>query len=421
MKASLLTGAVCAISLTVAACGGTASTATPERPPTLPPAPTATPTTTRAPAATAAVATATAQAVQTVTGPISTAVASTPQPTTAPTRPPTSTSPPAATSTPAASGTLTAIGTLRGISTSDFSINMTSNAGADIQLRAGIDRKYVLNGTFAKGIGALTQSTGQPAAALYDAATKTVVQIQVGAPIGGLLSGSLKAVNLQNSTLTVTNTAAREVVVPVAPNTKITVDGAVAQLDSLRDRLGSPIDVAYDLTTTTAYVVDLPAPQTLSVLMNATLSDVNPVGNTLTVINPAGGGNLVLQVPPYAFILVDGAVTDLRSLTGKVNSLVTLQYSLATIFLAAIIAPAPAPALGSNALVAGTLTSMDPRLSTILVTSQLGPKLILYVTRDTKITLGGVPVPYGALQGKLNATLNVRYNPQTQSAMSITD
>ncbi len=161
--------------------------------------------------------------------------------------------------------TVSASGTLRAANALARTVTIVKEDGTELTLKVGSDARILLNGA-ASGLLALARHIGSRVEVVYDASANVATSIsaksetdvtagsqttvesttEVDAQASASVSGRLKAVNALSNTVIVTTEDGRELVLRVASDARILLNGAVSGLIELASRIGSEVKVTYD-------------------------------------------------------------------------------------------------------------------------------------------------------------------------------
>ncbi|MBI2866927.1 MAG: DUF4382 domain-containing protein [Chloroflexi bacterium] len=207
---------------------------------------------------------------------------------------PTPTPRPGATPTPPASGVVSVSGTLKAVDLLGSSVTIATQSSGDLTLKIGPSSRLFLNSTFSI-LAALALQINAPVTVEYNAQTETVLVLSV-----------------QGQSSTPSPTPSASPTATPAPQPTPTPPPAPTATPSPQ-----PAPTA------------TPTPASGVVSVSGTLKAVNLLASTVT-IGVQGGADLVLNVGAQSQITIGGSVTSFAALTTKIGSQAAVEYNVQT-------------------------------------------------------------------------------------------
>ena len=155
--------------------------------------------------------------------------------------------------------------------------------------------------------------------------------------------GTLQAVDVAASTITIAVRAQERIVLKVGADTQIKVDGAASTLADLATKTGAHVSAKYNAETRAASAVNVQTQGKASV--SGALKAVSIAGRTVTIATASG--DLVLKVTGESKITVGRSASTLAGLLGLLGSNADVTYNVeakTVVRLAIGAAPEPTPA-----------------------------------------------------------------------------
>jgi len=338
------------------------------------------------------------------------------------------------------SASATVSGTLKSVDVLKGTITVATQSGADMALKVTGDTKVTLNGattdiaTLAANVGIGTQIVAN-----YNSQTSAVSSLDVKGQASGstsaTVSGTLKAVDAVQNTVTIATQSGANVVLKVTGDTKATLNGASTAIASLATNIGAQVSADYNAQTNAVTSLSAQASGSASASVSGVIKAVNPAQGTVT-ITTASGQDVVLNVTSASKIVADGSVSTLVDMATKIGAQASADYNIQSKMATSLSAqasggtgtsgqtgatPTPTASIGgsASASLSGTLKAVDAVQGTVTVTSQSGADVVLKATGDTTATLNGSTVTLVTLAANIGAQVNVSYNTQTNAATSI--
>ncbi|MBI4310256.1 MAG: hypothetical protein HY681_00635, partial [Chloroflexi bacterium] len=331
----------------------------------------------------------------------------------------------------------TVSGVIKAVNPAEGTVTITTSSGQEIVLNVTAASSLVADGTISTLVS-LATSVGAQVTAQYNAQMRTATSInaQTQGSAFASVSGTLKAVNVLNNTITVTSQAGADVVLNVSAQSRVLLNGSATTVAALATSLGSQVSAEYNAQTKTAAQVNVatalglglslgtpptatpappaPTPSTTATL-SGTLKSVNAVAGTIT-ITAQGGSEVVLNVASDTKLAVDGAAATLATLATKIGSTMTAEYNAQTKIATSVSAQAQASA---SATVSGTLKAVNVLANTVTITAQGGAELVLNLTAQSKILVNGSASTAATLAIMVGKPTTVEYNSQTKAVVSL--
>ncbi len=232
---------------------------------------------------------------------------------------------------------------------------------------------------------------------------------------GSKIKGTLSAVDLVNSTVTVTPQFGSPATLNVTPATQIKRNGLAATLSDLV--LGDRIEAKYDAATLNAIKIEaksgtLPPPPPVGEVKGI-VAAVDVVTSSLTVTPNSGGPDVTVLVTSLTVIECD----DLRMGLGDVavGSNVEVKYNLTTFEATKIEVHGCGAELAE---VKGTVAAVDPSAGSLTVTPNNGaPQITVSVDANTSICKNDLPITLADIQ--VGDCVEVKFDANTLVAAKI--
>ncbi len=311
-------------------------------------------------------------------------------------------------------------GAIKSVDTANGTVTITTQAGSDVVLHATSDASIKVNGS-ASAMSNLSGSIGSEIVAQYDYETKALTRLAAGADaqtkadVGATidLSGTIKSVNAAAGTITVQADSGAEVVLKVASDSKLQLDGGVSNLLGLGAKVGSRIDGEYNASA--GAIASLNAQAQANVTAAGTVKAVDATKGTVTITTQAGA-DVVVNVASTTEVAANGTIGTLASLKSMIGSQATVTYSQSTMVATDLSVQGKAEA---SATISGVIKSADAAKGTVTVTASGGQEIVLNVTASTSIVADGAVSTVASLAADVGAQVNVTYNTQTNAAATI--
>jgi len=310
----------------------------------------------------------------------------------------------------------TVSGVIKAVNPAGGTVTITTSGGQEIVLNVTAASSIVADGTISTLVS-LATSVGAQVTAQYNTQMRTATSInaQTQGSAFAAVSGTLKAVNVLNNTITITSQAGADVVLNVDAQSRVLLNGSATTLAALATSLGSQVSAEYNAQTKMATSVSAQAQVSASATVSGTLKAVNAVAGTIT-ITAQGGSEVVLNVASDTKLAADGAAATLATLATKIGSTVTAEYNAQTKMATSVSAQAQASA---SATVSGTLKAVNVLANTVTITAQGGAELVLNLTAQSKILVNGSASTSAALVTMVGKPTTVEYNTQTKAVVSL--
>lgn len=308
-------------------------------------------------------------------------------------------------------------GVLKAVNTAQGTVTIVASDGGEVVLNVTGASSISTEGS-AGSLASLASKIGSEVTVQYNAQTKTVAHLNVHgqAQTKGSVTGTLKSVDATAGTITIAVAGGADLVLNVASDARLQVDGAATALAALAARVGSQVTVEYN--TQTKAVVNLEARSRSSgsqISVSGTLLAINAPTNTVLIGTATGAVEVIVNADTK--IELDGTSSFLANLGARIGSQVSADYNSET-KVASRVSVRALVATGSMS-VTGTLKSVNVLTNTVTVTTASGAELVLDVTSATKLQAGGTVATTAALTTKIGGQVTVEYNAQTNAATSI--
>ena len=311
-------------------------------------------------------------------------------------------------------GTLNLRGTIKSVDTAAGTVTLATDSGADVVLKVDADARLHVDGGLSDLVG-LNSRVGSRIEVGYNATGGTIGQLRSQAEAKATVSGMLKAVDAVAGTVVVTTKAGADVTLNLSPESKVLVDGSLAELDALESRVGSEVTAEYSQRTRIIAALQAQGHSEQPATITGSIKAVNPAQGTLTIVTP-GGTEVVLDLAVAKSIMVDGSPLTLADLSARVGAQVTAQYNPRTRTATQVSAQSKGEIKGAAS---GTLKSVDTAAETITVTTESGAEIVLNLTTNTQLWLNGSSATLDTLAVSTGAPVRVEYDAPTQNATSI--
>ena len=222
-------------------------------------------------------------------------------------------------------------GKIKSVDIASGKITLTIN-GSDITLSVTSDSVLKVNGAIVT-MAILKTTVGSDVKIVFTEQSKLVIELDAAANVGTqpqataqaavTVSGTLKAVDMVNSSITVTTQLSGDLVLKFSSATKVTVNGAAQTVAVLAANLGSRIEVRYDSSTMVVDTINIQAQGSASA--SGTLKSVDVLKGTVTITTQSGA-DLVLTITTQSKMSVNGAAAPSTMLLTKIGSKVTIEY-----------------------------------------------------------------------------------------------
>ena len=229
-------------------------------------------------------------------------------------------------------------GTIKAVDTAKGTITIESSNSTQTVVNAGSNATINLGGGVTS-LTSLSTKVGSEAVVKYDAESKaaTTVTGSASGSAGGsanteaTVSGTIKAVDAAAGTITVAAQGGGDVVLKVASDGMVKVDGSASTVATLATKVGSQVTASYNAETKIATSVDAKAQANASgtATVNGTLKAVDVLAGTVTIA-AQGGGDVVLKVASNTTVQAGGAVSTMANLATKIGSQVSASYNVET-------------------------------------------------------------------------------------------
>ena len=312
------------------------------------------------------------------------------------------------------------VGTIKAVDTANGTVTITTRNGNEIVLNVASDSGINLSGQKV-GLLGLAAKVGAEVTAEFNAESKQATQIaanaddkakaDVGAELK--LNGIIKAVNLASGTVLVASDSGVDVVMKLAPESKLKIDDAATSFTGLTGMIGSRIEAAYNANTSSVITMQVQGGATVTV--TGTIKAVDAAAGTITVTTQAGA-DVTINVAYRSRVLVNASVATLATLKSMVGSEVTVTYSQQGNIVTELNTKARVEQLVN---VSGVLKGVNPATGTVTITTGSGQEILLNVTAASSIVADGSISSMDQLASKIGGDITVLYNAQTRAAVSL--
>jgi hypothetical protein len=242
-------------------------------------------------------------------------------------------------------GEVVLAGTIKAVDAVKGTVTITTSTGTEVVVNATNSATIDL-GAGAKTLAELSGKVGSETVVKYDAESRALMNLSgsgsasgsAGGSSGGSagmggkasLSGTIKSVDAAAGTVTVTTEAGKDVVLKVASDAALKVEGSATTMTQLASSVGSQVNVEYDAQTSVASSVSAGAKGSVSgsATIQGALKSIDLLAGTITIASSSG--DIVLKVAADTKLLVNGAQVTLASFAQKVNSQVNASYKAET-------------------------------------------------------------------------------------------
>ncbi len=321
-------------------------------------------------------------------------------------------------------GQVLAVGTIKSVDSANGMVTITTKGGTELVLQVASNSSIKARGSSVT-LANLAASVGSEVITRFNAETKTIAEasadadIKTKAEIGANLDlhGTIKAVDAAKGTMTIVTDNGADVVVKIAPDTTITVDGVggvlstVTGVTGLGLSVGSRIDGQYD--TSTGTVGQLKSESTVKA--TGTIKAVDVLSGTITITNQTGT-DLALKVESKTRLLGNGSMVTLASLKTLVGSEATVAYSQQSKVIGEMNVRGQAE---TTTRVIGTLKAISPAEGTVTIATATSGDVVLKVAADSKVLVGGTVSTLANLAASIGSQVTIEYNVQTKVATSV--
>lgn len=347
-------------------------------------------------------------------------------------------------------------GTIKSVDAAKGTVTIIADSGASVVVKVASDGEIRLGGAkvSVSGLGARIGSrvetelnASRGAASTVDADTEASVNA----------SGQIKAVDVGNGTITLTNQAGQETTLSLDSDSKVMVNGSLVTLGQLRSMVGSAVTVENGQDSKAADGAGKPtdARGQVTTTVAGTVKSIDAAAGTVT-ITANTGTDVVLKIGANSQILVGSSVATLADLAARTGAQVMAQYDGKTNelvrFEAGVQAQGQAgapgtttaagsgsvstgstgsasgtPAAGSpdsarpagTATVAGVLKMVNAASGTITVAAEGGQDVVLKLAVDTRVVVNGSASSVATLVAQVGSSVTVEYNVETKTTVSI--
>ncbi|MBI4201623.1 MAG: DUF4382 domain-containing protein [Chloroflexi bacterium] len=310
------------------------------------------------------------------------------------------------------SADLSIIGDIKTVDTARGTVTITTASGRDVTVQVASDAR--INLAEVTGLAGLEARAGENIRLGYDANSGQLKELrsEVSAEAEALVTGTVKAVNPADGTITITTAAGTETTLKTTANSRLMANGALATLASLRAMVGTEVSVEYQQET--MFIRNLHARGKAQGFVEATgtVKAVNTADGTVTLALE-GGQELTLKATANSSLLADGVISSLRGISAKVGGEVSVLYDSSTMTVISMKAR-----VQTNARVAGTLKEVDLRTRTLTVVSASG-EVTLTVDTGTDLSAGGQAVTLAELATMIGAEVTAEFNAQSMAATAV--
>jgi hypothetical protein len=305
---------------------------------------------------------------------------------------------------------VTDTGTLKAVDVAAGKITLATRAGTDITLEVASKSKVLVNGALVT-LAALKSMIGSEVTAEYSQRTKVASDLHVRgrAEQSATVTGTLKAVNPIQGTVTIATAGGQEVALNVTAASSVAADGAISTLADLSTKIGAQVTAQYNTQSKAATSVNLQTQAQVQASVSGTLKSLDATAGTIT-ITPQSGADLVLKVTAETKLLLDNSASALSTLAANIGAQVTAEYDTQTKAATSIHAKSEAKASTS---VSGTLKAVNPIQGTVTIARQGSADLVLAVTLQSRVRLNGASSILAVLATKIGSQVSIEYNAQT--------
>ncbi len=229
-------------------------------------------------------------------------------------------------------------GKIKSVDIADGKITITVN-GSDTTFIIASDSMLKVNGALVS-LATLKTMVGADVKVIFTEQSKLLIELDAQANVGTQpqptvqaqataqatvrASGTLKAVDIINGSVTVATQAGGDIVLKVAPDMKVTVNGTVSTVASLAASIGSRINIEYDSKTMAASSITV-LPQGAASSASGTLKSVDVLKGTVTITTQTGA-DLVLSITTQSKMSVNGTSAPATVLVTKIGSKATVEF-----------------------------------------------------------------------------------------------
>ncbi len=314
-----------------------------------------------------------------------------------------------------------ATGTLKDVDAQAGTFTITAEGG-DITLKVDATTELE-SGDRGIRLEDLTRLLGAQVIAEFNAQTMmaTEAKIQGREASTGKATGRIKAVDAAASTIIIIADDDGDLKLTVKTDTLILLSGLAGTLNDLNGKIGARVTAAYSVGASVAIsivVIGSATPSDSFPRRNSvagTLKTVNVLGGTITVAQQTGT-ELVLKVVGDTKILVQGRQATLTMLVALVGTHVAVQYDVQS---SSVLSLESSGRVTDNVTVAGTIRAVDAVSSTLTVAAASGPDVVLKISDQTRLLLGGVTTTLADLKAQTGARVKAEYSAQTNAAVAV--
>ncbi len=304
-------------------------------------------------------------------------------------------------------------GTLKAVNPADGTITVTTAAGTDVTLKVASESRLMANGSLSTLI-ALNKFVGAQVSVEYRLDTKVVREVGVrGAAKGSAeVTGTIKAVNPAQGTVTIVTPEGAEVVLNVNAASSLLADGTISSVFDLRAKIGQELHADYD--TTTKGVISLKARAETNAKATGVLKDVDVQAGKITMTTESG--DIVLRVDVTTELEAGGDDTTLKEMTRLLGAQVIAEFNAQSMTATEIKAQGRAVLTGKAS---GIIKTVDAAAGSITIASEAGGTITLQVSADTAILMSGSATSLANLAAKTGSRVVVEYAQENKLASRI--
>ncbi|MEX0763217.1 MAG: DUF4382 domain-containing protein [Dehalococcoidia bacterium] len=310
-------------------------------------------------------------------------------------------------------------GTVKSVDKAAGTVTIETDSGAEVTLRADSSTQTGLGGSLS-GLLDLSSALGSRVEAEYDASTMAVSELEVkeDGPEGqasATITGTIRSADASAGTITATTGTGVDMTFEIVGATVITVGGSSSAAADLEGMTGSHVEVEYNTGTMAATRISAEADASSAVHVEGTLQAVDTASGAVT-IGLQNGQEQVIQTSADTLILADGSAGNLAALAALVGGTVVAEYDAETRVSSRIDAEA---SVDAAVTVDGVIESVDAAAGTVVILAHGGETLVLNITSETRVKLGGAVSGIASLAAETGSQVEVEYNQETGAATEI--
>ncbi|MBI4338686.1 MAG: hypothetical protein HY680_01890, partial [Chloroflexi bacterium] len=311
-------------------------------------------------------------------------------------------------------GTIDVTGIIKAVNPAQGKVTIQTPDGREVEIDVTAASTIVADGTISSLV-ALAGKVGEELSVKLDARTNAPLSLKAQASGDAHAAGTLKAVDASAGTIIIATGASGDTTLTVDASTQVEIGGDSATLADLASKIGTQIVAEYSSNTSIATEVKVAGRSGMVSKSMGTIRSVDQAAGTVTMA-AEGSADLTVMVSSDTRIQIGPAEGTLANLAAQVGARAFVEYAAGTLAASRItVQGAGSP----RAAVSGTLKAVNEGASVITVAPQTGSEVVLKVSANTKILVGGKASALAALVALVGSRVAVQYDAQTSTALAV--